>query len=181
TIVYRPFLLDGDMANYQQLMWNLEKSARAASTDPSATTKFQRNLIQTEKLFTNATVLQRIQMIYSLTACPAVLQSMKRFMHMEPNYRQLRTALALEGYHLIHGNYPDKLSLLENIRPLDLIDPVTNEPMIYRLDPERGYVLYSRGENGVDDGGHVVPRKDGETGYRERTAPDWVWPRPMPN
>jgi hypothetical protein len=33
------------------------------------------------------------------------------------------------------------------------IDPFTGAPFVYRVDPQRGFLLYSKGKNRVDDGG----------------------------
>ena len=65
-------------------------------------------------------------------------------------------ALALNDYHYAHHAYPDALGALGAALPLD---PFSGKPFCYRR-AGAGYVLYSVGENGVDDGGR--PRKSGE-------------------
>jgi hypothetical protein len=74
-----------------------------------------------------------------------------------------RIAFALAAYHCDHGRYPAKLDELspkyiEQI-PDDLF---SGKPLNYRLDGN-GYLLYSVGQNGIDDGGRTFedePRGD---------------------
>jgi hypothetical protein len=65
----------------------------------------------------------------------------------------LQLAFALAAYHSDSGSYPAKLDALapkylEKI-PNDLF---SGKPLIYRLEGD-GYLLYSVGANGIDDGG----------------------------
>jgi len=55
------------------------------------------------------------------------------------------------------GNYPrtlDELGLGEMV-----IDPYTGKPFVYRVDPLKGFQLYSVGSNRVDDGGRILKRR----------------------
>jgi hypothetical protein len=66
--------------------------------------------------------------------------------------------LAVEGYRAEHGSLPPALDALVPSW-LDAVptDPYSGRPFVYRLVPaaenERGYVLYSVGADGKDDGG----------------------------
>jgi len=82
------------------------------------------------------------------------------------------SAIALERYHLAHNAYPEKLDQLvpayiEKV-PIDFMD---GKPLRYSLRKDGTFLLYSVGENGIDDGG------DPSGGM-----PDWtkgldiVWP-----
>src|SRR5262249_6620406 len=71
----------------------------------------------------------------------------------EQTRRNLSLAFALAAYRSDHGSYPEKLDLLapqylEEI-PNDLY---SGKALIYRPS-EHGYLLYSVGDNGLDDGG----------------------------
>jgi hypothetical protein len=71
----------------------------------------------------------------------------------QQNHRNLRLAFALAAYQRDHGRYPEKLDelapkYLEKV-PDDLF---SGETLIYRLQ-DQGYLLYSVGPNGTDDGG----------------------------
>jgi RNA polymerase sigma factor (sigma-70 family) len=68
--------------------------------------------------------------------------------------RNLRLAFALATYHGEHGCYP---KTLETLAP-GYVEEVPNDflsgmPLIYRPS-QKGYLLYSVGVNGRDDGGH---------------------------
>ncbi len=58
---------------------------------------------------------------------------------------------AIRLYKLRNGHYPKNLEAL-NLGEL-IIDPFSGKPFIYRTDPRKGFMLYSVGSNGVDDGG----------------------------
>jgi hypothetical protein len=67
-----------------------------------------------------------------------------------------RLAFSVAAYGADHGTYPDSLSALvpkyANRVPSD---PFTEQPLHYRREGA-GFVLYSVGQNGVDDGGRTV-------------------------
>jgi len=81
----------------------------------------------------------------------------------EQEQRNLHLAFALAAYKCDHGRYPAKLDELVpkylQAIPSDLF---SDKPPVYRLE-DKGYLLYSVGENGVDDDGRgfdAVPRGD---------------------
>jgi hypothetical protein len=74
--------------------------------------------------------------------------------------RMLRAALAIRFYRQDEGHFPPSLAALVP-NWLDAIpsDPFGDQPLVYRADDE-GYLLYSIGPNGVDDGGQMVSLQD---------------------
>ncbi len=77
------------------------------------------------------------------------------------NYRQavhrvLQVELALANYRLEHGEYPKRLAELVP-EYIDVLpeDPFSGKTLVYRLTP-KGYLLYSVGLNGVDEGGQTL-------------------------
>ena len=78
---------------------------------------------------------------------------------LEATYSRLLGCVAAIRLHRQRtGRYPDSLAAL---RLGDLaIDPFTGAPFVYKVDPQRGFMLYSTGENRVDDGG--VQREQGD-------------------
>lgn len=92
-------------------------------------------------------------------------------------------ACAIERYRLKNGALPESLDRLAQLDvgtggnhlqaiPRDLIN---GQPLKYRRENERGYVLYSIGWNAADDGGTNISVKG------EHDIPlqgDWVW-RPL--
>jgi hypothetical protein len=101
---------------------------------------------------------------------------------MSETARQMTiTAIALQRFKLAHSRYPASLaglvpSFLAAVPP----DPVDGQPLRYRLQGDGTFLLYSVGENGVDDGGNPSPADHGtpKTFYwQDRKALDWVWPQ----
>jgi len=74
---------------------------------------------------------------------------------------QTRTACALERYRLAHGAYPEKLvALVPEFLPAIPTDVIDRRPLRYRREAPDRFVLWSAGENEIDDQG---------------TGRDWVW------
>ncbi|TWU00028.1 hypothetical protein Pla108_09710 [Botrimarina colliarenosi] len=68
-------------------------------------------------------------------------------------YEATRLALALAIYRTDHNAYPASLDeLVPAVLPKLPVDTFTDAPFLYRLTDD-GYLLYSCGANGVDDGG----------------------------
>jgi hypothetical protein len=65
--------------------------------------------------------------------------------------RLLGCVAAIRLHRQRTGRYPDSLETLQ-LGEL-AIDPFTGAPFVYRVDPQRGFLLYSKGKNRVDDGG----------------------------
>jgi len=95
--------------------------------------------------------------------------------------RMLVTAITLKRYQLQHGQYPGQLTDLtpQYLRelPMDVMDGKT---LRYRPKDEGGFLLYSVGEDGQDNGGEPTILEPA-TGFNR--APWWkgrdaVWPMP---
>ncbi|QDV80637.1 hypothetical protein K2D_42670 [Planctomycetes bacterium K2D] len=73
-----------------------------------------------------------------------------------------RTAIALAIHRAEHDEYPESLDdLVPHVLPKAIVDPVYGGPLAYRRIDD-GFLVYSLGFNGVDDGGS----NDGESlGY----------------
>jgi hypothetical protein len=92
------------------------------------------------------------------------------------------SAIALKRYQLKHGNYPADLnSLVPEFISAVPLDPVDGKPLRYKLNSDGTFLLYSVGENGVDDGGNPSLEKGVESSsyyWQNPHALDWVWPQP---
>jgi hypothetical protein len=112
-----------------------------------------------------------------------VLGAILRRVEMAEAAKQTVTAaMALKRYQLKHGDYPANLdALVPEFVSAVPFDPVDGQPLRYRLNADGTFVLYSVGENGVDDGGDPSLGKyvTGSNYYWENfQALDWVWPQP---
>ncbi len=65
-------------------------------------------------------------------------------------------ASALARYHVAHGAYPEKLADLGELLPVQPRDPWSGKKLLYRAEGA-GYVLYSVGYDGADNGGVAKP------------------------
>lgn len=87
------------------------------------------------------------------------------------------TAIALKRYELRHHQLPSTLDeLTPDLLPSVPIDFMDGQPLRYRPNADGTFLLYSVGDNRVDDGG--VPGKSQNFYWLGVDAPDWVWPQP---
>lgn len=88
----------------------------------------------------------------ALDVLPSVRNSRFRFSHAKATKAVIATVIALEVHRNKSSNYPDRLDELKGILNEIPNDPFTNEPLKCRRT-ENGYIVYSVGQNLVDDGG----------------------------
>jgi hypothetical protein len=75
--------------------------------------------------------------------------------------RGSRLIVALRGYKNKNGNWPQSLDDIETSAPEEIfVDPVNGGSFIYKLTDEN-FTLYSKGKNGIDDGGLQEDEKTG--------------------
>jgi hypothetical protein len=88
-------------------------------------------------------------------------------------------AVALKRYALRHGTAPASLdALVPELLASVPIDYMDGKPIRYRRNAGGGFVLYSVGADGRDDGGNVALMK-GKTNLRNIwDRKDCVWPAP---
>ncbi len=103
----------------------------------------------------------------SLVARAAAAESLRRV---------LVTALAVERLRLRSGRIPATLDELpREVLPIEPVDFIDGQRLRYRADPQ-GFVVYSVGLDGIDDGGDG--RRLIDAASQEAHQPDIVWPRP---
>ena len=108
---------------------------------------------------------------------PAFAKFLARAVRGQTLQTSAAIACAVERYYLKWGHYPETLDALvpEFLNQIPT-DPMDLKPMRYRRTDAGSFIVWSVGDNGVDDDG--VSRKKGE-GSGKKTAteiPDWVWP-----
>jgi hypothetical protein len=115
-------------------------------------------------------------------ASSALSGPVRKAMAAEACKRIAATAIVLKRFQLKHGNFPGGLSELtpEFLASVPL-DPVDGQPLRYRRYEDGTYLLYSIGDDGVDDGGDTTPVKlptTSTSNWNWQRARDWVWPQP---
>ncbi len=92
--------------------------------------------------------------------------------------RQLAiTALALKRYELRHHQpASDLAALVPEFLPAVPRDPMDGQPLRYRTKPDGGFLLYSVGEDGKDDGGDTGLPADKAKSSNWWEGQDMVWP-----
>ncbi len=93
--------------------------------------------------------------------------------------RATQLAYATELYKARHGRYPSSLEELPNDRGETMkLDPFTGDYFGYRLTDD-GPRIYSRSEDGIDNGGSHSPKWDRDGGNEEGSDDHVFWP-PQP-
>ena len=102
----------------------------------------------------------------------------RRVLTAEASRDLTTTAIALKRYQLRHGRYPTELSaLVPELVPSVPRDPADGKPLRYQLRPDGTFLLYSIGEDGVDNGGDPSSGGKSDT-YAWQRGHDLVWPCP---
>ncbi|HEU6447580.1 MAG TPA: hypothetical protein VFV23_03990 [Verrucomicrobiae bacterium] len=118
-----------------------------------------------------------IRRMFSASA-QGLANTVRKVMAAEANKQIVITAIALKRYQLKYGRFPENLAeLAPDFLSSVPIDPVDGNPLRYRRNADGTFLLYSIGEDGVDDGGNPSPVVSSTTFYWLRGR-DWVWPQP---
>lgn len=84
---------------------------------------------------------------------------------------EAQIALALRAYQAREGRYPEQLAALtpKYLKAVPM-DRFSEQALVYRVEGGTGYVLYSVGPNGKDDGGEEMRAKHDDVAVRGGTA-----------
>lgn len=101
----------------------------------------------------------------------------------ETKKRMVVTAIALKKFQLANGHLPAGLSeLVPQFIASVPADTMDGKPLRYRPNLDGTFLLYSVGDNGVDDGGNPTNLDSGiktsSIYWANPKARDWVWPQP---
>jgi hypothetical protein len=123
------------------------------------------------------TTIDQYRYWLSLISIPNFQKAFQACLRNEMLRRMTVTAIALKRYELAHGKPPPNLeALVPQFLSAVPIDLMSGHPLRYRLNAHGTFVLYSVGEDGVDDGGDPNPPPGGRPGLWE--GKDAVWPSP---
>jgi len=114
------------------------------------------------------------------SSAAATMNALKKVQSVEAFRALVVTAIALKRFELAYGEYP---TALESLVPAYLsavpVDPVDGLPLRYRRKSTGTFLLYSIGQDSVDDGGDASrPERNGSRSSSVVLGRDWVWPRP---
>jgi hypothetical protein len=86
----------------------------------------------------------------------------------------MRTDLAIRRYQQRHGNWPETLAAVvpDELKAVP-IDPFSEKPLVYRVAGD-DFVLYSVGQDGVDDGGKSFDRQYDRTPGYDLALETWL-------
>ncbi|MDX6767448.1 MAG: hypothetical protein SFU85_11735 [Candidatus Methylacidiphilales bacterium] len=113
-------------------------------------------------------------------AMPAVLNAQDTFVLGMTQEQLVRTAVALKHYQLKNRELPADLEpLIPGYLSLVPVDWMDGYPLRYHKTASGGFLLYSVGLDGVDDGGdgHSVAVVAGKPDYRPKSVKDILWLR----
>jgi hypothetical protein len=169
--------LDQDHLHYLRILEQLISLSRDASREKS--------LQKLQPLVDDLISKSRNRGFYSRLRYPSVMsidslsRVMSRAMRSETERSLVVAAVALNRYKLRHGRTAQSLSELVPEFVQDVpVDYMDGQPLRFRVQPGGGFLLYSVGENGQDDGGDasLLPGKTGSRvpWYRK----DVIWPEP---
>ena len=103
----------------------------------------------------------------------------RKTMPTEAARRLSISAIACRRYELKHRRRPAELSaLVPEFLSAVTADPVDGKPLRYQLNPDGTFLLYSIGDDGVDDGGDPMPAASASKSFNWQRGRDWVWPQP---
>lgn len=128
-------------------------------------------------LFTRLGIPDIFEDIFSLKAFGPILP---RVIKLEAQRRLTVTGIALKRYQLKYNHWPETLAQLSpEFLVAPPMDPYDGHPLRYHPNPDGTYLLYSVGEDGIDQGGDASPAKVTSTPSFDWTrGKDLVWPQP---
>ncbi|MCP4258824.1 MAG: hypothetical protein GY774_15175 [Planctomycetes bacterium] len=104
----------------------------------------------------------------------SILKDTRRlsYLRLLARRRGNRILITMRRYKSKHGTWPKSLDSIKSFVPAEiLVDPINNKSFIYKLTND-SFTLYSKGENGIDDGG-----KRDTFNEEKKAADDWrIWP-----
>jgi hypothetical protein len=169
---------DDELANAQVTEAALEaiRDARKARALAPALKKFGKALAEIQQAHPRAGVW----LGDSLARGVITERFLARISICEMQRSLLQTAIALRRCQIGRGALPDNLEvLMPEFTQQPFLDVMDGKPQRYHLKPDDRFVLYSVGEDGVDNGGDPTPPKEAVGAFRQWwKGRDAVWPSP---
>jgi hypothetical protein len=106
--------------------------------------------------------------IFAAMLIPALDSAINKAVDAQHLVALTKTAISLERFYIANSAYPESLTELEASAQ---IDPMTQSPWKYERLERKGFLLYSVGRNGIDEGGNY---RSG-INVRETSEDDRAW------
>jgi hypothetical protein len=95
--------------------------------------------------------------VFSRLLLPAIVNVRQAGLRHREKLITARLGMRVDRYYAEHGKFPESLDeLIDEQLPSVPVDLYVAKPHIYRVLPD-GFVIYSVGPNGIDDGGGQTP------------------------
>jgi hypothetical protein len=121
----------------------------------------------------------RLRYRFAMASVTSVERSLTKAVVADTFREMAITAIALKRYQLRTGRLPaDLQAIVPEFLGKAPIDWLASRPLCYRLAADEAFVLYSVGEDGVDDGGDPRPTEGPTNSVSVLRGRDLVWPMP---
>ena len=169
--------IDQDQLHYLRYLQGLAALGREASRQKSLQ-KLQPLEDDLVLKFQNHGLYDRLR-YFSEMSVGALSRSLNRTMKAETERSMVLAAIAIKRYALRHGRLPESLdALVPELLSSIPLDYMNGEALRFHHQPDGGFVLYSVGEDGTDDGGNANLRPDKTISRVLWNRKDVVWPAP---
>jgi hypothetical protein len=160
-------LSNEDLTQYLQFMAGAITAARKPF--PQAQAEFQ--ALEQRLPTASGSRLNKLRCVRTLLLIPTLDAALAATARGNAQSEAAATAIAIEQYRRQQGTLPERLEqLVPEFLPQLPADPFNGQPLRYVMQPDH-YLLYSVGQDGVDNGGQTESQRDVVFRVR-KTAPD---------
>jgi hypothetical protein len=156
------------------------EQAQAGPDSPAIGPKDSRRWRRPDRLLPDEQPLyDRLRYWFAMASVTSVERSLTQAVVADTFREMAITAIALKRHRLRTGRLPaDLQALVPEFLGKAPIDWLASRPLCYRLAADEAFVLYSVGEDGVDDGGDPRPTEGPTNPASPLRGRDLVWPIP---
>jgi hypothetical protein len=140
---------------YHRAMQPIGEACRDAATNRSWHRLPETVHAVANSAFYKSTTLDQFRYQFFASSYPNLTHtSLKKLLLRESQIQMARAAIAIERHRLRHGRTPESLAKLlpEFLRDMP-VDFMTGRPLLYAVNLDGSFALYSAGEDGLDDDG----------------------------
>jgi hypothetical protein len=175
--VWRFAWLDQDQLHYLRYLQGLMALGRDASQQKSLQ-KLQPLEDELVLRFQNHGAYDRLR-YFSEMSVASLCRALNRAMRAETERSMVLAAIAIKRYTARHGSVPESLdALVPELLASVPMDYMNGEALRFRRQQDKGFALYSVGEDGTDDGGNATLSSDKTISRVIWNRKDAVWPAP---